>query len=110
MCLYFFFIICACFQIQSSKLRKESQKFSCYLYLFESLKHLLPLREVSEEELEGAGHEGRVVVHAQVEQNPEESFALRSRPNQGLHCPHCKVVSSFLLFLYLYRIVAYTVD
>ncbi len=75
MCLYLFFIICACFQIQSSKLRKESQKFSCYLYLFESLKHLLPLREVSEEKLESAGHEGRVVVHAQVKKNPEESFA-----------------------------------
>ncbi len=51
------------------------KEIHCYPDLFESLKHLLPLREVSEEELEGAGHEGRVVVHAQVEQNPEESFA-----------------------------------
>ena len=51
------------------------KEIHCHPDLFESLEHLLPLREVSEEKLEGAGHEGRVVVHAQVEQNPEESFA-----------------------------------
>jgi hypothetical protein len=51
------------------------KEIHCHPDLFESLEHLLPLREVSEEKLEGAGHEGRVVVHAQVEQNTEESFA-----------------------------------
>ena len=45
------------------------------LDLFEGLQDLLPLREVPEEQLEGAGDEGRVVVHPEVEEDAQEGLA-----------------------------------
>ena len=45
------------------------------MYLFEGHEHLLPLAEVSEEEVERAGHQRGVVVHGEVEQHPEEGAA-----------------------------------
>lgn len=44
-------------------------------YLFEGLKDLLPLAEVPKEELQGPRHQGWVVMHCQVEQDPEEGSA-----------------------------------
>lgn len=45
------------------------------VYLFEGLQDLLPLTEVPEEELQGARHQGWVVVHRQMEQDSEEGPA-----------------------------------
>ena len=45
------------------------------MYLFEGHEDLLPLAEVSEEEVERAGHQRRVVVHGEVEQHPQEGAA-----------------------------------
>lgn len=44
-------------------------------YLFEGLKDLLPLAKVPKEELQGPRHQGWVVMHCQVEQDPEEGSA-----------------------------------
>lgn len=44
-------------------------------YLLEGLEHLLPLTEVPKEELQGPRHQGRVVVHGQVEQHAQEGPA-----------------------------------
>lgn len=41
-------------------------------HLFEGVQDLLPLAEVLEEELQGAGDERGVVVHGQVDQHPQE--------------------------------------
>ena len=46
------------------------------VHLFESLKDLLSLREVSEEELESSRDQVQVVVHRQMEQNSEEGLTL----------------------------------
>lgn len=45
------------------------------LYLFEGLQDLLPLAEVPKQQLQGARHQGWVVVHRQVEQDSEEGSA-----------------------------------
>jgi len=45
------------------------------MYLFEGLKDLLPLAEMPEEELQGPRHQGWVIMHCQVEQDPEEGSA-----------------------------------
>lgn len=44
-------------------------------HLFEGHEHLLSLAEVSEEQVEGFGHQWRVVMHGQVEENPQERTA-----------------------------------
>ena len=41
-------------------------------YLFEGHEDLLPLAEVPEEEVQGSRHQGRVVMHGQMEQDPQE--------------------------------------
>ena len=61
--------------------------------LFEGLQDFLALREVSEEQLEGPGDQGGVVVHHQAEQNTQEQLApltvqvqlsrLRAADSQG---------------------------
>ena len=61
--------------------------------LSEGLQHFLALREVSEEQLQGPGHQGGVVVHHQVKQNAQEQLApltvqvqlgrLRAADSQG---------------------------
>ena len=40
------------------------------MYLLEGLKNLLSLAEVSKEQVKSPGHQGRVVVHSEVEQDP----------------------------------------
>lgn len=45
------------------------------VYLFEGLQNLLPLTEVPKEELQSARHQGRVVMHRQMEQDSEEGPA-----------------------------------
>lgn len=42
-------------------------------YLLKSLKNLLPLTEVPKEQMQGSGHQRRIVVHGQVKQDPQES-------------------------------------
>lgn len=44
-------------------------------HLLEGLQDLLPLAEVAEEQLQGPRHQGRVVVHGQVQQHSEEGPA-----------------------------------
>lgn len=41
-------------------------------YLFEGHEDLLPLTEVSEEQVKGPRHERRVIMHGQVQQDPQE--------------------------------------
>lgn len=45
------------------------------MYLFESHEDLLPLAEVSEEKVQGSRHQGRVIMHGQMQQDPEERTA-----------------------------------
>lgn len=40
------------------------------IYLFESHENLLPLAEVSEEKVQGSRHEGRVIMHGQMQEDP----------------------------------------
>jgi len=40
--------------------------------LFEGHEDLLPLAEVSEEQVQRSRHERRVIVHGQVQQDPQE--------------------------------------
>lgn len=44
-------------------------------YLFESLQDLLPLAEMPEEQVERSGHQRRVVVHGEVQQDSQEGSA-----------------------------------
>lgn len=44
-------------------------------YLFERLQDFLSLAEVSEEQVQGSGHQRRVVVHGQVKEDPQEGPA-----------------------------------
>lgn len=44
-------------------------------YLFESHEDLLPLAEVSEEEVQGSRHQRGVIMHGQVQQDPQEGPA-----------------------------------
>lgn len=44
-------------------------------HLFESLKYFLPLSKMPEQELEGSRHQRGVVVHPEVQEDPEERFA-----------------------------------
>lgn len=44
-------------------------------YLFESLQDFLPLAEVPEEQMQRSGHQRRVVVHGEVQQDPQEGSA-----------------------------------
>lgn len=43
------------------------------MYLLKSLQNLLPLTKMSKEEMESSGHKWRIVMHGQVEQDPQES-------------------------------------
>ncbi len=40
--------------------------------MFEGHENLLSLAEVSEEKVKGSRHERRVIMHGQVQQDPEE--------------------------------------
>lgn len=42
------------------------------VHLFEGVQQFLSLAEVSEEQLQGSGHQWRVVVHGEVDQHPQE--------------------------------------
>lgn len=42
-------------------------------YLFEGHEDLLSLAEVSEEQVKRSRHKGRVVMHGQVQKDPQES-------------------------------------
>lgn len=42
------------------------------LYLFEGHEDLLPLAEMSEEQMKGSRHERWIVVHGQVQQDSQE--------------------------------------
>lgn len=41
-------------------------------YLLESLQNFLPLTEVPEEQMQRSGHQWRIVMHGQVQQDPQE--------------------------------------
>lgn len=44
-------------------------------YLFERLQDFLPLAEMPEEQVERSGNQRRVVVHGEVQQDPQEGSA-----------------------------------
>lgn len=57
-------------------------------HLFEGVQHFLPLAEVPEEQLQRSGHQGGVVVHRQMDQNPQEhpaSFVVHFQ--DAVHLP-----------------------
>lgn len=47
----------------------------CAPNLFEGVQHFLSLAEVSEEQLQSSRHQRGVVVHGEVDQNPQEHTA-----------------------------------
>lgn len=49
--------------------------FCCSFYLFESLQDFLPLAEMPKEQMQRSGHQRRVVVHSEVQQDPQEGSA-----------------------------------
>lgn len=49
--------------------------FCCSVHLFESLQDFLPLAEMPEEQVKRSGHQRRVVVHGEVQQDPQEGSA-----------------------------------
>lgn len=59
---------------ENLQFRSES-KDSRKMYLFESHEDLLPLAEVSEEKVQGSRHQRRVIMHGQMQQDPQEGPA-----------------------------------
>lgn len=49
--------------------------FCCSVYLFESLQDFLSLAEMTEEQMKRSGHQWRVVVHSEVQQDTQEGSA-----------------------------------
>ena len=68
--------------IQTDYLRKclTPHSVTCFsemlfLYLFEGLQHLGSLTEVLEDELQRARHQRRVILHDEMDQNPQKRAA-----------------------------------
>lgn len=70
-------------QMTTMRMIPHAHEHGHLVYLLEGLQHLLPLTEVPEEELQGARYQRWVVMHRQVEQDPEEGSAAMIVQVQG---------------------------